>query len=173
MWYNYKQSIEMFWQEKADELFEKNNISKWRVVMSEEERSDKDYRKMSESAHGKALHKYLKWLNIKHTHIGNESWQMWTKNIIIMMAKKKAQWVSKWYPDYHILLKKPDRNISVHIELKKAKWVKWWLNWSVVSEEQLDWIKELNKVKDWHAKICHWYKEAIQFINEVDSLPTQ
>lgn len=57
--------------------------------------ADREYRKLSETAHGKLFHQYLKANNIKHTHIGNEAGQAGTTNIIIMMAKKKAQGTSK------------------------------------------------------------------------------
>jgi hypothetical protein len=172
MWYSYKQSIEIFWQEKADSLFDSAWISKeknkpWGKSKPIEKLNSAEYIKLSEYWHWKLLHKRLKSKWIKHTHIWNEAGQSWSKNIIIMMAKKKAQWVSKWYPDYHIILDMKWYKISLHLELKKARGVKWGLNWSTISEEQIDWIEELWWIPFSHWAIVHWSDEAIKYVDSI------
>jgi hypothetical protein len=121
----------------------------------------------SEEQEGVILANRLRVNNYKFTHIWNESWQRWTKNIIIMMARKKRLWVSKWFPDYCIILK---RGALLFIELKKSKWPKGWLNWSVISEEQVEWCNKLSEVPNIQAEICHWAKESIKLINNIENI---
>ena len=126
-----------------------------------------DYIKMSETAHAKEFHKWLEQQWHKHTHIGNESWQAWTKNIVIMMAKKKAVWVSKWFPDYCVVVKYGNLSATVYVELKKARWVKWWLNWSHVTQEQIDWCAELRNCVGTYVFVCHWHEEARTCVSHI------
>lgn len=43
MWYSYKQAVEVFGKDRADELFNTAWVSKWRQKMSEEEKKEKEY----------------------------------------------------------------------------------------------------------------------------------
>jgi hypothetical protein len=162
--YNYEDLLSMLGKDEADRIY---NIA-WLKPEEEKQKKikpEKEYTKLTEYEHWKILHKRLsdKW--IRHTHIPNESWQAGTKNIVIMMAKKKASWVSKWFPDYIIFLKDKEWNNSpIYIELKKAKWKRWGANWTSVSDEQIEWIEFLNKWAS--AYVCYWYKEAINIINK-------
>ena len=176
MSYSYKQSIELFWQEKADQLFESAWVSKeaWkpgRKPKPKRELTEKEYIKLSEYEHWKILHKYLKSEWIMHTHIWNESWQSWTKNIVIMMAKKKASWVSKWYPDYKIYIPFAEWKVTLAIELKKAAWVRWWRNGSKFSEEQAEWLNSLQDTAMTWVSMCQWSDQAIDLVEDmVESL---
>lgn len=165
MWYSYQQSVEMFWKERADELFAKAWVSKWRQKMSEEEKKEKEYIKLTEDAHGKILHKYLDDLWITHTHIWNESGQSWSKNIIIMMAKKKALWVSKWFPDYIVYIPYKEWLITLYIELKKAPWKQWGWNWSTFKLEQAEWLNTLQQVPLTWVALCKWSEQAMNLID--------
>ena len=167
MWFSYKEAVTILGKDKADAIFESSWVSKWRQKLTEEEKKDKEYLSMTESAHAKRIHKWLDDIWIKHTHIWSESWQSGSKNIIIMMAKKKALWVSKWFPDYYIKLKSDNFNYNLYIELKKAKWKQWWLNWSSISEEQIWWLKELNDIPFTLWYVCHWSEECIDLINSL------
>ena len=123
----------------------------------------------SEDQEAYQLANYLRLNNYKSTHIWNESAQSWTKNIIIMMTKKKRMWVSKWFPDYCIILK---RWALLFIELKrqrrKLKSWKLWASPSVISPEQVEWIKELNALPNIWAEIAYWSEDAIRIIEEYE-----
>lgn len=169
MWFWYKQTVEMLWEEKANQLFESHWISKWRIKMTDEERQSKEYLKMTEDAHWKIIHNWLdsKW--IFHSHFWNESWQSWSKNIIIMMAKKKALWVKKWFPDYYIRIPTMDLYVNLYIELKKAPWKQWWWNWSTFKIEQAECLNELNKVPLTWVALCQWSEQAMNLIEDMIS----
>lgn len=161
--YNYDAMVEMIWKEKTDQIFADNNIAK-RTFRKD---PDPSYTKMSEWAHGKILHQYLKEIWLEHTHIGLEAWQSWTKNIVIMMAKKKAQGTAKWFPDYIVYTDTDSWSLTIYIELKKSRWVNWWLNWSKISEEQIEWLNFLKNIPFSYANICHGSIEAIAFVDEI------
>ena len=101
------------------------------------------------------------WLSLKKytfTHIANESWQRSSPNIIQMMIKKKKMGVSKWVPDFIIILK---RWSLLFIELKRLKW-------SIVSKEQKSWIEKLSQIENIEARVVYWSQEAIQLIQELE-----
>ena len=169
MWYSYKQAVEIFWEEKALELFNKVWVSiedtkPWRKAKL---KIEKDYIKLNEYEHGKLLHKWLddEWLD--HTHIWNESWQSWTKNIVIMMAKKKASWVSSWFPDYLIYIPYIDWFITLAIELKKAPWKKWWWNGSKFKVKQAEWLNLLQEIPFTWVWLCQWSDQAIELVKNI------
>lgn len=165
MWYSYKQAVEVFGKDRADELFNTAWVSKWRQKMSEEEKKEKEYINMTEDSHWKILHKYLDDLWIIHTHIWNESGQSWSKNIIIMMAKKKALWVSKWFPDYIAYIPYKEWLITLYIELKKAPWKQWGWNWSTFKIEQAEWLNTLQQVPFTWVALCQWSEQAMNLID--------
>ena len=167
MWYWYKQSVEMFGKEKADELFDRAWVSKWRQKMSEEEKKEKEYIKLTESAHSKIIHKYLDDLWYKHNHSPNEAGLSWSKYVIIAQAKKKAEWTSAWYPDFHILLPFKYWYINLYIELKKAPWKQWWWNWSTFKIDQANWLNELDKVPFNFVSLCQWSEQAMNLIEDM------
>lgn len=84
--------------------------------------------------------------------------------------KNKLEWVTKWFPDTMIILK---RWSLLFVELKRQKKVL--KNWklgaspSVVSEEQIKWQKELSSIKNVCSLICYWADEAIQKIKELET----
>lgn len=171
MWYSYKQACEVFGKEKADTLFDSTWVSKWRVKLTESQKKDKEYLKLTESAHAKIIHKWLDDMWLKHNHSPNEAWQSWSKNILIMMAKKKAEWTSKWYPDLHILVPFKEWLINLFIELKKAPWVNGWWNGSTFKIEQAEWLQELNKVPFNFVSLCQWSEEVMNIVqNMIDTL---
>lgn len=167
MWYSYKEACEILWVEKADSIFNSTWVSKWRQKLTEEEKKSKEYIKLTEDAHGKIFHKWLEERWIKHTHIWNEAGQSWSKNIIIMMAKKKALWVSKWFPDYIVYIPFREWYATVYIELKKAPWKQWWWNWSLFKEEQAWWLDKLQRVPFTWVWLCQWSEEAINLIDDI------
>lgn len=124
----------------------------------------------TEDQEAEQLANWLRSNNYNFTHIWNESWQRGTKNIIIMMAKKKKLWVSKWFPDYCIILK---RWALLFIELKRQKKVlkswKLWASPSVISNEQIEWLKSLNIVSNVQAELCYWAEESINLINRLEN----
>ena len=122
---------------------------------------------MTEEQEGVILANWLRANKYKFTHVWNESWQRGTRNIIIMMARKKRLWVSKWFPDYCIILK---RWSLLFIELKKVRWPKWWLNWSTISEEQIEWCNALSGIPNMQAEICHGSKESIDLIERIENI---
>lgn len=167
MGYSYKQLVEMFWKEKADQMFDTAWVSKWRQKMSEEEKKSKEYIKLTEDAHWKIIHRYLDELWIPHSHVWNEAGQSWSKNIIIMMAKKKALWVSKGYPDYFIYIPFKNWHVTLVVELKKAPWVQWWWNGSTFKIEQAEWLNKLSSVPFTWTALCQWSEQAIDIINDM------
>ena len=162
MWFSYEQTKKIFWEEKATELFKQA----WLTIRKKSDPKDREYIKLSEWAHWKLLHNYLKNIWIKHTHIWNESWQWWTKNIIIMMAKKKASWVSKWFPDYLIYIPTLESHIQLCIELKKTRWVNGGLNGSEISDEQIWWQNLHNDTICSYSHFSHGSNEAIELVEE-------
>lgn len=59
-----------------------------------------------EDIEAECLAQWLRLNKYKFAHIGNESGQAGTHNIIKMMAKKKRMGVSPGFPDYCIVLKR-------------------------------------------------------------------
>ncbi len=125
----------------------------------------------TEDQEAEILANYLRANQYIFTHIGNESWQRGTKNIVLMMAKKQRLWVNKWFPDYCIVLK---RWSLLFIELKRKKRIlknwKLWKSPSVISKEQKKWIAELNKIQNIQAEICYWSDEAIRVIERIEGV---
>ena len=74
--------------------------------------------------------------------------------------KNKLEWVTKWYPDITIILK---RWSLLFIELKRKK-----KSLSRVSNEQKFWISELNNINNVQAEVCYWAEEAIRLIEELE-----
>ena len=167
MWYSYKEAVELFGQDRADDLFHRAWVSKWRVKLSEEEKKANEYIKMTEEAHCKIFHNWLKDNNLFHSHFWNESWQSWTKNIIIMMAKKKAMWVNKWFPDYYIRIPTLDSYVNLYIEIKKAPWKQWWWNGSLFKTEQAECLNELQKIPFTWVSLSQWSEQAINLVEDM------
>lgn len=177
MWFWYKETKAMLWEAKANELFDWFWLNKkpGRQALPKRELTEKEYMKLCEYDHAKIFTEYIRsnYPEIKFTHVANESWQVFTKNIMIMMAKKKAIWVSPWFPDYIITI--PNINLlsysTLYIELKKAKWPNWWWNWSELSKEQADWLNRLQTSVCCYCEVAHWSKQAIEiFENYISQL---
>lgn len=115
----------------------------------------------SEAYEQEKVVKYLELHNYKFTCVPSDtytkSWKQKKKNTLM--------WVRQWMSDLIILLK--NKPAILFLEMKKARWKQWWLNWSVVSEFQLSWQEEINKVPSAQYTIAHWYEEAIL---EIESL---
>jgi len=175
MAYGYKQSVEMFWKEKADQLFKTAwvKIKEKASPKSIRDQINKTNEKLTEYEICKIFHNRLDWKWIKHTHTANESGQSWTMNIVIMMNKKKAIWVSSWFPDYTIYLEWKLWVYTLYIEMKKFRWKKWWLNWSTISEEQVAWVWYLEWWVWSYAWFAHWYEEAIELVEKTRLLINQ
>lgn len=169
MWYSYQQAVDLFGVDKANELFDKAWVPKGRKKLSDEEKKNKEYLKLSESAHGKLFHQWLdnEWLF--HSHFWNEAGQAWSKNIIIMMAKKKAQGVKKGFPDYYVRVPIGNTNLYVNtfVELKKAPWVKWWNNGSIFKIDQAECLNNLDSCALTFVALCRWSEEAINWISDL------
>ena len=107
----------------------------------------------------------VRWLernNYKFTAVPNDTFtKSWaTKN------KNKALGVRPWMSDLIVLLK--NKPAILFLEMKKARWPNWWLNGSAISEYQLSWQEEINKIPSCQYIISHWYEEAIAKIKELD-----
>lgn len=114
------------------------------------------------------------WLRLnkyKFAHIWNESGQNGTKNILIMMAKKKRMWVSPWFPDYCIVLK---RGSLLFVELKrqrqKLKNGNLWSSPSNVSNEQKEWVEILSSLDNNMACISYWWQDAVKQVLYFENL---
>jgi len=122
-----------------------------------------------EDYEAEVLANYLRANWYTFTHIWNESGQRGTKNIVQMMKKKQKLWVSKWFPDYCIILK---NKALLFIELKRQKRVL--KNWNLgkspsnISIEQKEWISSLNEINNVQAEICYWAEEAIRLIEYLE-----
>ena len=59
---------------------------------------------------------------LEFSHIGNESGQAGTRNIVIMMAKKKRLGVRRGIPDFFVAFRSESGNLSsLWIEMKRQK----------------------------------------------------
>lgn len=81
--------------------------------------------------------------------------------------KNTQEGVSKWFPDYTIILK---RGALLFIELKKSKWKRGGLNWSQISEEQKQWIENLSNVDNVAWEFAFWAEHAIEIIESYDKI---
>lgn len=102
-------------------------------------------------AHWLRLNNYIFYKSPSETF--TKSWKQKRKN--------KLEWVTKWFPDLTIILK---RWSLLFIELKRQS-----KSLSRVSEEQKFWIEELNKIKNVEAKVCYWAKDWIRIIEEMEN----
>lgn len=94
---------------------------------------------------------------IHSTHIGNESGQSGTVNIVAMMKKKKRLGVNKGFPDYILLARCRDGHAKPFaIELKRTEG-------SRTTPEQKQWIKCL-RVCGIPASVAKGKVEAVQII---------
>lgn len=118
----------------------------------------------------KILAEWLRLNNYKSTHIANE---IWVSGFVWMMVNKKkvAQGLNKWFPDYCIILK---RWALLFLELKRQKRIlkswKFWASPSKISEEQIKWIEELEKLENVAAEICYWAEDWIRIIEEYEKI---
>jgi len=108
-----------------------------------------------EKDEGKALVQYLEWLGVRFTHIANETsrhdWSMY------------HQGVRAGVPDYMIIL--PDKhdknkNVLLFIELKRSK-----KSLTKTSTDQLEWIRDINKVDNVQALVCYGFEECMIILN--------
>ncbi len=126
---------------------------------------------MTENQESEILAKWLGANKYMSTHIANESW-LPPRVAMIAAKRKKRMWLSKWFPDYCIILK---RGSLLFIELKKTRTRKnngeykaLSSDWIVVSPEQEEWMRELNKIENVQCEICYGAEEAINFITKID-----
>ena len=112
-----------------------------------------------EEVEAQMLTQRLRYNDYTFTHIANES-GLPPKVAMIASKKKKMMWVSRWVPDFMIILK---RDSLLFIELKRKK-----KSLSKVSEEQLQWIEKLNNISNVEAIIAYGAEQAIQLINKYE-----
>ncbi len=121
-----------------------------------------------ENEESESLANWLRWNNYFFTHIANESW-LPPKVAMLASKRKKRMWLSPWFPDFCIVLK---RRSLLFIEMKRQK--KILKNWtigkspSVTSEEQIMWQNQLWSIENVESLICYWANEAIQKIKELE-----
>lgn len=106
---------------------------------------------------------WLEFNNYKFTMIPNDTF---TKSWSVKNKNKKL-WVRPWMSDLIIILK----NIPaiLFLEMKKKRWPQWWLNGSVISDDQLWWQEEINKVPSCQYCFAHWFDEAKAIILDLDN----
>lgn len=84
--------------------------------------------------------------------------------------KNTLEWVTKWFPDMTIILKKWS---LLFIELKRRKKIlkswKIWVSPSVVSEEQKEWQRRLNEIENVQCEIGYGSDEAIEIIKNLEN----
>ena len=112
------------------------------------------------------LANWLRANNYMFTKNANETFtKFWN-----VKRKNTLEWVSKWVPDMMIILKKW---ALLFIELKRQKKIlkSWKLSSSnsQISAEQVNWINELNKIKNVQAEICYGADEAINLIKRLEN----
>jgi len=88
---------------------------------------------------------------------------------IYKWAKRKRLWVSKWFPDFCIILK---RRALLFIEMKRQRPIgKTWKilkSPSSISIEQIEWIEAINNCNNVEARICYWAEQAKKIIKELE-----
>lgn len=124
----------------------------------------------TENQEAETLANYLRYNNYMFTHIANESW-LPPKVAMLSALRKKRMWLSPWFPDFCIVLK---RWSLLFIELKRQKTIlKSWKEWaspSRISDEQIKWAESLNKIENVQCNFCYWSSEAINLINRIDEM---
>lgn len=121
----------------------------------------------SENIESEMLANWLRVNNYTFTHVANESW-LPPKVAMLAAKRKQRMWLSPWFPDFVIILK---RKSLLCIELKKQRTKK--RNWEYkalssdgikISEAQEVWKDNLNSIDNVQCQICFWSKEAINFV---------
>ncbi len=124
-----------------------------------------------EDIEAESLATWLRYKQYKFSHIWNESGQRGTVNIIRMMAKKKRMWVSPWFPDFCIVLK---RWSLLFVELKRQrnrlKSGKMWTSPSKVSDEQTEWVEVLAWLDNVMACIAYGWEDAKAFVEHFEEI---
>ena len=95
------------------------------------------------------------------TMINND---MWTSSFS-QKRKQKLMWMNAWMSDLIIKLKR--KNI-LFLELKKAPWKRWGNNWSITSEAQLEWQKQINECEWVEYVIARGFIEAKEIIERLE-----
>lgn len=105
------------------------------------------------------------------THIANES-GLPPKVAMLSAIKKKKMWVSPWFPDFCIILK---RGSILFIEMKRTlsgtdyrKDGKLLANAPHMSPEQQVWIDVLNGIDNVWAFLCYWLEECKKKVQEME-----
>lgn len=118
---------------------------------------------MNESSEGKLLANWLEKNKYKYSKIPSETFTpFWS-----VKDRNKKEWVKKGIPDYIIVLK---RNSLLFIELKKKKGPKGWMNWSVISDEQIEWVNILWSIPNVEAHFAHGWREAVDIIQNLENI---
>jgi len=118
---------------------------------------------ISEHQEACILANWLRFNGYSFHHSPNETYTTsWNQK-----RKNTQEGVSKWFPDYTIILK---RGSLLFIELKKAKWKRGWLNWSQISEEQKQWIENLERINNVAAEFAFGWEDAINKIKEYEQI---
>lgn len=109
----------------------------------------------TEAEECKILVAYLRVRNLTFTHIANETG--YGRHAKLMGIRNKQMGVSKGFPDYLVIV----GGRLIAIEMKRVKG-------STVSQEQKEWIEELNKAGI-VAKICRGADDAIKFVQQFET----
>ena len=122
-----------------------------------------------EDIEAEMLANWLRSKNYTFTHVANES-GLPPKVAMLAAKKKKRMWLSPWFPDFIVLLK---RKSMLLIELKRRRdysKTKWWKAMWKASHEQMMWIEELNTINNIWAYIAEGSEEAKKIINRLEHL---
>lgn len=123
----------------------------------------------TENVESEILAKWLKDNEYTFTHIANESW-LPPKVAMLSALRKKRMWLSRWVPDFMIVLK---RQALLFIELKRQidySKSKNWRKYSTVSLDQEKWQEELNMIAWVQCEISWGSEEAINLIKRIECL---
>ena len=122
----------------------------------------------TENQEAERLSNWLRNNKYKFTHIANES-GLPPKVAMLAAKRKKRMGLSPWFPDYCIILR---RGSLLFIELKRQRAVlkngKLWASPSKTSNEQIEWIDELNQIPNIQAEVCYGCDESIETIKRIE-----
>lgn len=139
-----------------------NNLHKW--ILEQKEKELEAYEQM-------LLVEYLEDKGLKFTAIPNSTF---TKSYMQQM-KNKATGLRPGLCDILVLVPTATQGIcTIWIELKRKRKIlnngKLGASPSTTSEQQIEWIQELNKCESTEARICFGAEESIAYIEELEKV---
>ena len=119
---------------------------------------------MTEHQHTVAFATWLRSHGYRFAKLPNETFtKSWNQK-----RKNTLEWVSAWFPDFLIVLK---RWSLLFIELKKERWKRWGANGSNYSDpNQLEWLSSLDSINNVKACFASWWEDAVRIVEECETM---